>query len=75
MISVISFWVAEKLFEKAQFQFFFFFFLRFHIVGYGCMTCIGNSGPLHEGVEPAIEKVYLLLFISIRTWLMVFVAD
>lgn len=23
----------------------------FHIVGFGCMTCIGNSGPLHEELE------------------------
>ncbi len=23
--------------------------LRFHVVGYGCTTCIGNSGPLPEG--------------------------
>src|SRR5438093_8885282 len=22
--------------------------LRFHLVGYGCTTCIGNSGPLPE---------------------------
>ena len=25
--------------------------LRFHIVGYGCTTCIGNSGPLSETVS------------------------
>ena len=29
---------------------------RFDIVGYGCMTCIGNSGPLPEPVSEAIEK-------------------
>ncbi|XP_036673089.3 cytoplasmic aconitate hydratase [Drosophila suzukii] len=29
--------------------------LGFNIVGYGCMTCIGNSGPLHEKVVNAIE--------------------
>lgn len=33
------------------------FFDRFDIVGYGCMTCIGNSGPLPEPVSEAIEKV------------------
>ena len=27
--------------------------LRFHIVGYGCTTCIGNSGPLPEAVAHA----------------------
>ena len=30
--------------------------LGFNIVGYGCMTCIGNSGPLPEPVIEAIEK-------------------
>src|SRR5918992_126524 len=29
--------------------------LRFHLVGYGCTTCIGNSGPLAEQVAEAIE--------------------
>ncbi len=29
--------------------------LGFHVVGYGCTTCIGNSGPLPEPVEQAIE--------------------
>ncbi len=28
--------------------------LGFHIVGYGCTTCIGNSGPLREPVSAAI---------------------
>jgi aconitate hydratase len=28
--------------------------LGFHNVGYGCMTCIGNSGPLPEAVDRAI---------------------
>ena len=27
----------------------------FHLVGYGCTTCIGNSGPLPEHVHAAIE--------------------
>lgn len=30
--------------------------LGFDIVGYGCMTCIGNSGPLEESISTAIEK-------------------
>ncbi|XP_012940716.1 cytoplasmic aconitate hydratase [Aplysia californica] len=30
--------------------------LGFNIVGYGCMTCIGNSGPLPDEVSQAIEK-------------------
>jgi aconitase A len=33
----------------------------FNIVGYGCMTCIGNSGPLPESVVEAIEKVLTIL--------------
>ncbi len=30
--------------------------LRFNLVGYGCTTCIGNSGPLDEPVAQAIEE-------------------
>merc|ERR1712227_920329 len=30
--------------------------LGYGIVGYGCMTCIGNSGPLPEPVSQAIEQ-------------------
>jgi aconitate hydratase A / 2-methylisocitrate dehydratase len=30
--------------------------LRFNLVGYGCTTCIGNSGPLPEPVSQAIQK-------------------
>jgi aconitate hydratase len=29
--------------------------LGFHLVGYGCTTCIGNSGPLSEAVVKQIE--------------------
>jgi len=29
--------------------------LRFQVVGYGCTTCIGNSGPLPTDVSKAIE--------------------
>jgi len=29
--------------------------LRFHIVGYGCTTCIGNSGPLPDPVTAAVK--------------------
>jgi aconitate hydratase len=28
--------------------------LRFHVVGYGCTTCIGNSGPLPEPIAKAV---------------------
>ena len=30
--------------------------LGFHVVGYGCTTCIGNSGPLPESVSIAIHE-------------------
>ena len=30
--------------------------LGFHVVGYGCTTCIGNSGPLPEPVSKAIGE-------------------
>ncbi|MDD9267062.1 aconitate hydratase AcnA [Paenibacillus sp. GCM10023248] len=30
--------------------------LGFHVVGYGCATCIGNSGPLTEEVSKAIAN-------------------
>jgi aconitate hydratase len=30
--------------------------LGFHLVGYGCTTCIGNSGPLPEAVAGAIQR-------------------
>jgi aconitate hydratase len=29
--------------------------LRFNLVGYGCTTCIGNSGPLPEEISKAVE--------------------
>jgi len=34
--------------------------LRFHLVGYGCTTCIGNSGPLPEPVSAAIREGQLV---------------
>ncbi len=30
--------------------------LGFHLVGYGCTTCIGNSGPLPEAVSDAVNE-------------------
>ena len=30
--------------------------LGFNLVGYGCATCIGNSGPLPDPIEQAIKK-------------------
>jgi aconitate hydratase len=30
--------------------------LGFHLVGYGCTTCIGNSGPLPEAISAAVNE-------------------
>jgi aconitate hydratase len=30
--------------------------LKFHLVGYGCTTCIGNSGPLSDAISAAIKE-------------------
>lgn len=35
--------------------------LRFHTVGYGCTSCIGNSGPLPPHVAEAVEKGDLIV--------------
>jgi aconitate hydratase len=35
--------------------------LRFNVVGYGCTTCIGNSGPLPEPVHRAVEENHLVV--------------
>ncbi len=34
--------------------------LGFNLVGYGCTTCIGNSGPLDAGVEEAVNSQDLI---------------
>lgn len=34
--------------------------LKFHVVGYGCTTCIGNSGPLPPHIEKAIDECNLV---------------
>jgi len=35
--------------------------LNFNLVGYGCTTCIGNSGPLPEPVSAAVKKEDLVV--------------
>jgi aconitate hydratase len=35
--------------------------LRFDVVGYGCTTCIGNSGPLPEAISEAINEKDLVV--------------
>ena len=35
--------------------------LGFNVVGYGCTTCIGNSGPIPEQIEAAIDEAGLIV--------------
>ncbi len=35
--------------------------LGFHLVGYGCTTCIGNSGPLNPAVSAAVKENSLVV--------------
>jgi len=35
--------------------------LNFHLVGFGCTTCIGNSGPLPDPVAEAVQKENLVV--------------
>ena len=35
--------------------------LKFNLVGYGCTTCIGNSGPLSEEISAAVEDKGLVV--------------
>ncbi|MBI4821047.1 MAG: aconitate hydratase AcnA [Deltaproteobacteria bacterium] len=35
--------------------------LKFHVVGYGCTTCIGNSGPVPDAVAAAVEHGHLVV--------------
>lgn len=50
-------WPAERLTESYSFFCASPLVSRFDVVGYGCMTCIGNSGPLPEPVVEAITQV------------------
>jgi aconitate hydratase len=35
--------------------------LNFHLVGYGCATCIGNSGPLPDEIADAVQREKLVV--------------
>ncbi|MCF7807328.1 MAG: aconitate hydratase AcnA [Candidatus Marinimicrobia bacterium] len=35
--------------------------LKFNLVGYGCTTCIGNSGPLPDAIADAVESADLVV--------------
>ena len=35
--------------------------MGFYTVGYGCTTCIGNSGPLDEKISQSIHKQNLVV--------------
>jgi len=52
---VVSQYLAESGLQKYLDQ------LGFNIVGYGCTTCIGNSGPLHAQIEDVIKNKNLLV--------------
>ena len=41
--------------------------LGFNLVGYGCTTCIGNSGPLNKNISEAIHKENLYA-VSVLIW-------
>ncbi|XP_015253525.1 PREDICTED: cytoplasmic aconitate hydratase [Cyprinodon variegatus] len=48
---VVTYYLKESGVMDYLFQ------LGFEVVGYGCMTCIGNSGPLPDSVVEAITKL------------------
>lgn len=50
---VMDYLKAAKLLEPLE-------QLNFHLVGYGCTTCIGNSGPLPERIRKAIKEHNLI---------------
>lgn len=35
--------------------------LRFHVIGYGCTTCIGNSGPVADEIAAAVKEHNLVV--------------
>ncbi|MBA3463228.1 MAG: aconitate hydratase AcnA [Deltaproteobacteria bacterium] len=35
--------------------------LGFYLAGYGCTTCIGNSGPVHDGIAAAVKDGNLVV--------------
>jgi aconitate hydratase len=35
--------------------------LQFHLVGYGCTSCIGNSGPLSPDIAKAVDDYNLII--------------
>ena len=57
--------VVKEYLEKANLQPY-LDALGFHIVGFGCTTCIGNSGPLITEVDEAIkkDKIYTIAVLS-----------
>ena len=38
--------------------------LGFHLVGYGCTTCIGNSGPLPAEISEAVQDSDLAVVVG-----------
>ncbi len=46
---VMEYYERAKLIEPLE-------ALGFHLVGYGCTTCIGNSGPLPEEISDVVGR-------------------
>ena len=38
--------------------------LGFYLVGYGCTTCIGNSGPLPEAISAGVNEADLTVGVA-----------
>ncbi|MGC8616635.1 MAG: aconitate hydratase AcnA [Desulfurella sp.] len=53
-------WVVDEYLKKANLLPY-LEALRFHVVGHGCTTCIGNSGPLHPVIEEVVKKENLIV--------------
>jgi aconitate hydratase len=52
---VVTEYLAKSSLSKALDQ------LGFNLVGYGCTTCIGNSGPLPKNISSAIDEAGLVV--------------
>ncbi len=64
IVLIITTWVYICVCVYIYIYIYYLCILSFEVVGYGCMTCIGNSGPLPEPVVEAITQVNKrLLFI------------
>ena len=49
--------ITTRITQLKVSQIYKYFYYSIQIVGYGCMTCISNSGSLAEPIVETIEKV------------------